>query len=105
LQSEQKFIRKELKKSSKDGSYENGHYMSNYDVLRSHKLHHVRPESRATQLLYAFSKGVPRRVVEPKIRFDEYEQKMLYSRMERKAKIHQVDLSGLREWFDDVEVI
>lgn len=89
LAAESRIIRHEEKRAY-DNDQREGLYL--------HRVKDVRHESRASQLAYAYLRGVPFSVVEPSSR-DTYERQCV---IRRAGKIvHKFGLSKAREGFDD----
>lgn len=68
--------------------------------LRNHHVLRVRPEARAAQLLYAFVRGVPYRVVERTTKLSESDRKCLIDSVANKAKRHWIDVRNFTQWME-----
>ncbi len=83
LAQEARFIRLEehREKEAADG-YKN---TRNYRELNWHRRFHVRPAARAAQLAYAFLRGVPYKVIEPKSYSDDWSMDKIKKEVKRLA--------------------
>ena len=93
LAAESRIIRHEEKKA-----YDN----DNREGLYLHRVKDVRRESRASQLAYAFLRGVPFLVVEPSSN-DTYEREQALRRAESIARKFGTD-KGFNAWVQEASV-
>lgn len=68
--------------------------------LDEHRRGKLRDESRITQWLYAFIRGVPRSKLEAKTHTDWYHMSLLKKRVREKAKRFNINMESFDEWFE-----